>query len=74
MNYSQGVNHMINLCKEGAGKFSPYNGITINYPGRKEATGDYRLSLQNNITPTNSNIVQSLYDLINHGTCSFYVK
>lgn len=69
MNYSEGIEYMIQLCEQ-FGSFSPYDGITINYPGYKKK-GDYRLTINEGQAPTHSIICRHLYDLIENGDYSF---
>lgn len=62
MNYSEGSDYMLNLSNN-TGRFSPYTGIIINYPGYKG-----KLNVSNGTPPTHSNISLKLYNLINYGT------
>ncbi len=62
MNYSDGVTYMCNLIGQ-SGSFSPYNGIIINYPGKKNK-GDYLLTVDNRKAPTHLNICEILHDMI----------
>lgn len=69
MNYSEGIQHMIQLC-ENSGSFSPYNSLTINYPGYKRR-GDYRLEIATGQAPTHSMVCGFLHYLIENENYSF---
>ncbi|AQS05559.1 hypothetical protein [Clostridium beijerinckii] len=69
MNYYEGIEYMMSLSNQ-SGFHSPYPGIIINYPGRKDE-GDYILTVQGGQAPTHSVICRTLYDLIENGHCNF---
>ncbi|RHW55592.1 hypothetical protein DZC34_19455 [Clostridium botulinum] len=69
MDYSEGIQHILNLSTK-TGSFSPYEGIKINYPGRKN-TGDYCLTVKGGQTPTHESICKHLYYLIKNGNYNF---
>lgn len=70
MNYSEGIKHMMDLSNQ-TGTFSPYPGIIINYPGKKD-NGDYRLTVQEGQAPTHPAICRQLYDFIENGHYTFH--
>jgi len=61
MDYNEGIKHMKCLSKLN-GEFSPYNGITIKYPGYKQL-GDYRLLVDGG-APTHADISEDLYNMV----------
>lgn len=69
MNYTEGINHMLQLSKSH-GNFSPFNGIVINYPGYKRP-GDYKLTVNGGTAPKHEDISTMLYNLIYSNTYTF---
>lgn len=69
MNYYEGIKHMSNLDTK-SGSFSPYNGITINYPGYK-GKDDYCVTTQEAGTLRHSDVSNELYNFINNNDYSF---